>query len=125
MSIASFKTPSYKADTGMSEVSLRSRVIGERAFPMLKTTLTMAGILTLVQAVQLPVAEAQSGYPSSIYPGSLQVGVGHRPVLFPNHTEGESPAHDGGKGTRLPRSSEPDGFVCCVSPGGSALGVPE
>ena len=82
---------------------------------MLKNMLTMAGILTLVQAVQLPVAEAQSG---SIYPGSLQVGVGHRPVLFPNHTEGELPGHDGGEGTRLPRSSEPDGFVCCVSPEG-------
>jgi len=125
MSIAGFKTPSYKADTGMSEVSLRSRLIGERAFPMLKTMLTMAGILTLVQAVQLPVAEAQSGYPSSVYPGSLQVGVGHRPVLFPNHTEGELAAHDGGEGTRLPRSSEPDGSVCCVSPEGRPAGIPE
>ena len=35
MSIASLKMPSYKADTGMSEVSLRSRLIGERAFPTL------------------------------------------------------------------------------------------
>ena len=86
---------------------------------------TMAGFLTLVQAVQLPVAEAQSGYPSSIYPGSLQVGVDHRPVLFPNHTEGESPAHDGGERTTQQRSSNPSGFVCCVSPEGRSAGLPE
>ena len=107
--------------TGGSRNPERSR----REVPMLKTMLTMAGILTLVQAVQLPVAEAQSGYPSSIYPGSLQVGVGHRPVLFPNHTEGESPAHDGGERTTQPRSSNPSGFVCCVSPEGRSAGIPE
>jgi len=91
---------------------------------MLKTMLTVAGILVLVQAVQLSAAEAQSDYPSSNDPGSLKSAAGYRPILFANH-DGELPAHDRGEGTTLPRSSDPDGFVCCVSPEGRSTGVPE
>ena len=92
---------------------------------MLKTMLTVAGILVLVQAVQLPAAEAQSAYPSCNYPGPLKDGARYRPILFANHNDGELPAHDGVEGTTLPRSSDPDGFVCCVSPEGRSTGVPE
>jgi hypothetical protein len=58
---------------------------------MLKTMVTMAGILEFVQAVQLPAAEAQSGYPSSNYPGSLKDGARYRPILFAN----QFPRRDG------------------------------
>jgi hypothetical protein len=92
---------------------------------MLKTMLAMAGILALVQAVQLPAADAQSGYPSSNYLGSLKGGEAYRAILFATHNEGELPAHDGGAAAALPRSSEPDDFVCCVSPEGRSTGVPE
>jgi hypothetical protein len=90
---------------------------------MLKTMVTMAGILEFVQAVQLPAAEAQSGYPSSNDPGSLKDGARYRPILFANHNDGELPAHDGVEGTTLPRSSDPVG--CCVSPEGRSAGMPE
>ena len=92
---------------------------------MRKTMLTMAGILALVQALQLSAAEAQSGHPTSNFPGSLKNGVGYRPILFADHNGGDLPAHDRGEGTTLPRSSGPDGFVCCVSPEGRSAGVPE
>jgi len=90
---------------------------------MLKTMLTIASVLVLGQAVQLPASAAQSGYPSLNDPGSKGV-ADYRPTLgsiFPNSV---LPAL-GGEVTTQPRSSDPDGFVCCVSPGGSALGVPE
>jgi len=96
---------------------------------MLKTMLTIAGILTLVQAVQLTAANAQSGYPSPNYPGSPNSGAHYRPTISFNSEDNLSPLGGlpapGGERTTQPRSSNLSGFVCCVSPEGRSPGVPE
>ena len=84
---------------------------------MLKTMLTIAGVLALVQAVQLPAAEAQSGYPSPNDPGSPKGVADYRLTLRSIFPGGVLPAPSG-EVTTQPRSSDPNGFVCCVSPEG-------
>ena len=87
---------------------------------MLKTMLTIAGVLALVQAVQLPAAEAQSGDQSPNSSGSpavarATVGFDGSGLLAPQ----------GGKDASQPGSSSPSGFVCCVSPEGRSPASPE
>ena len=91
---------------------------------MLKTILTIAGVLLLGQAVQLPAVDVQSGYRSPNDSGSPKGVADYRPTLgsiFPN---GVLPA-PGGEGTTQPRPSNPSGFVCCVSPEGRSSASPE
>jgi hypothetical protein len=89
---------------------------------MLKTTLTIAGVLVLGQAVQLPAADAQSGYASPYHPGSPNGGAQYRPTTDFDGVAGLSPGGGlpapVGEGTTQPRPSHPSGFVCCVSPEG-------
>jgi len=87
---------------------------------MLKTMLTVAGVLALSQVVQLPAADAQSGY--SNYPGSPDGGARYRPTVgwdgVANLSPGSALLAPGREGTSQPPSSNPTGFVCCVSPEG-------
>jgi hypothetical protein len=91
---------------------------------MLKTILTIAGVLVLGQAVRLPAADAQSGYRSPNDPGSPKGVADYRPTLGSFFPIGVLPA-PGGEGTAQPRSSNPSGFVCCVSPEGRSTASPE
>ena len=71
---------------------------------MLKTILTIAGVLVLGQAVRLPAADAQSGYRSPNDPGSPKGVADYRPTLVSFFPNGVMPA-PGGEGTAQPRSS--------------------
>ena len=89
---------------------------------MLKTMLTIAGVLALGQAVQLPAAQAQSG---SNYPGSPEGGVHYRATIEGRLLPQGALSAPVGESTAQPRSSNLSGFVCCVSPEGRASAIPE
>ena len=87
---------------------------------MLKAVLTIASVLVLDASVQLSAADAQSAPPSSDQHGSPHGGGQARATMGLFGSPG-SPA-PGGKGTMQQRPTNPQGFVCCVSPEGSGMG---